>query len=365
MNNQIDKPNLFEPLLLRSLRAKNRIVLSPMCQYSATNGIPDDWHLAALGQRAVGGGGIIFTEATAVEPRGLISKHCLGIYNDKQQAGFEPIVNFINKQDGLPAIQLAHAGRKASTTPPWEGTHPLKNDFGGWKTRGPSQISFGELPLPEMLSIGEIEELAINFGASARRAREVGFQILEIHAAHGYLLHEFFSPLSNHRKDNYGGSFENRTRILHDVVSAVRSEWPSSLPLFVRLSCTDWVEGGWNLDQTISLVNDLVKAKEVDVIDCSSGGIDPSQKIALGAGYQVPFANAVRQETGILTAAVGLITESHQANEIVESRQADLVMFGRAYLADPYLPLRFAAELGFDIKWPNQIARGRSAKVKK
>ncbi|MCP5373400.1 MAG: NADH:flavin oxidoreductase/NADH oxidase [Hyphomicrobiales bacterium] len=351
---------LFRPITFRSVTARNRIALSPMCQYCARDGVPDDWHLAALGQRAVGGGGIVFTEATAVEPRGRISHGCLGLYNDDQQRGFERIARFVAGQGAVPGIQLGHAGRKASVTEPWNGNRPLTADEDPWAAIAPSPVAFDDgYPAPQEMDRATIAQVTDAMAAAVRRAREAGFQVVEVHAAHGYLGHEFLSPLSNRRSDDYGGSLENRTRFVREMAAAARSEWPADLPLFLRLSCTDWVEGGWDLEQSVWLAQQLAAGGEVDLVDCSSGGLHPAQKIALGPGYQAPFAQAVRERAGIATAAVGLITEAAQANAILEAGQADLIMVGRAYLRDPYLPLRFAADLGVDLDWPVQIARGK------
>ena len=352
-------PYLFRPLVIRSVTIKNRIMLSPMCQYSATDGLMNDWHLAHLGARAAGGAGIVFTEAVHTEPIGRITRFCLGLWNDEQRDQMRRVVDFIASQDAIPAIQLGHAGRKASVTRPWEGTRPVPVDAGGWQPIGPSPLPYAAgWPAPAEMTKSMIEEFVEQCADAAARARIAGFRILELHGAHGYLLHQFFSPLSNQRADEYGGSFENRIRLLLETVAAVRTAWPRDLPLFLRLSITDWVEGGWTLEDSIRLCRILKERGDVDLIDCSSGGNDPRQKIPIHPGYQVPFAAAVKQQTGFMTGAVGLIHTPDLAESIVANNQADLVILGRTLLADPVWPLRAAHSLkATTVKWPVQYER--------
>jgi 2,4-dienoyl-CoA reductase-like NADH-dependent reductase (Old Yellow Enzyme family) len=352
-------PFLFRPLTIRSVTIKNRIMLSPMCQYSATDGLMNDWHFAHLGARATGGAGIVFTEAVHTEARGRITHHCLGLWNDEQRDQMRRVVDFIAAQDAIPAIQLGHAGRKASVKRPWEGSKPIPVDHGGWQPIAPSALPFAAgWPTPTAMTKAMIEEFVEQVTDAAARARAAGFRILEIHGAHGYMLHQFFSPLSNQRDDDYGGSFENRIRLLRETVEAVRGVWPQNLPLFLRLSSTDWVEGGWTLDDTIRLCGTLKQSGHVDLIDCSSGGNDPRQKIPIHPAYQVPFAAAVKAQTGFMTGAVGLIHTPDLAESIVANNQADLVVLGRALLADPVWPLRAANALkATTVKWPVQYER--------
>ncbi|MBI3042682.1 MAG: NADH:flavin oxidoreductase/NADH oxidase [Betaproteobacteria bacterium] len=351
-------PHLFNPVAFRSVTARNRIMMSPMCQYCATSGTPDDWHFQHLSARAVGGTGIVFTEATHVEARGRITPHCLGLWNDEQRDAFKRIASFVKSQGAVAGIQLAHAGRKASTKRPWDGGKPLSREEGAWQVIGPSALPFAlEYAVPiemDRKTIGETIEL---FVASARRAREAGFQVLEVHAAHGYLLHSFLSPLSNQRTDEYGGSFDNRIRLLVQTVDAVRGVWPEELPLFVRISCTDWVDGGWNIDDSIRLAGMLKAAGKVDLIDCSSGGLDPRQAIPTSPGYQLFFAESIRRRAGVATAAVGLIHSPDFAEHIVANQHADLVVLGRTLLAEPYWPLRAAKALRAPTPWPRQYER--------
>jgi 2,4-dienoyl-CoA reductase-like NADH-dependent reductase (Old Yellow Enzyme family) len=352
--------SLFSPLALRSVTLRNRIGMSPMCQYSAVDGVANDWHLVHLASRAAGGVGLVLFEATAVEPRGRISPADLGIWSDAQ---VEPLARVVRRVEGHGAaagLQIAHAGRKASTRPPWvQGGTPLPPAEGGWVPVAPSPVPFAEgHPVPVALDEAGIGEVVDAFAAAARRARAAGFRVLEVHAAHGYLLHQFLSPLSNHRQDRWGGSFENRTRLAREVVEAVRREWPEHLPLLVRISCTDWVEGGWDLAQSIELARRL-RPLGVDLVDCSSGGTSPSAKVPLGPGYQVPFAEAVRRDAAVATAAVGLVTSPEQADQIVRSGQADLVLLGRELLREPYFALRAARVLGQDGPWPPQYLRAR------
>ncbi len=349
---------LFQPLTIKNITFHNRIAVSPMCQYSATNGYANDWHLVHLGSRAVGGAALVIVEATAVSPEGRISPGDLGIWNDDHIEPLKRIVNFIHANGSVAGIQIAHAGRKASHSAPWERGIQLATDNGGWKCVAPSPIAFDEgEDAPEELDKQGIQKIINDFKHAAIRAKEAGFKVLEIHAAHGYLMHEFLSPISNNRSDNYGGSFENRIRLLIEVTEAVRAVWPDELPLFVRLSATDWVEDGWSLPETVKL-SAILKEKGVDLIDCSSGGNVMHQKIQLGPGYQVAFAEAIRK-TGILTAAVGLITSSQQAEDILVNNQADMILLGREFLRNPYFPLQAAKELGDDINWPIQYLRAK------
>ena len=349
---------LFSLLQIKSIILKNRIVISPMCQYSAEDGFANDWHLVHLGSRAVGGAGLIIQEATAVSPEGRISPRDLGIWNDEHIEKYRQITAFILSQNAIPGIQLAHAGRKASVSAPWQGNRKLALEEGGWSTVAPSPIRYrNEEALPPLeLDTAGIEKVIADFRAAARRAHEACYKVLEIHAAHGYLLHQFLSPLCNERTDGYGGSFENRTRLLLEVLAAVKEEWPADLPLFVRISGTDWAEGGWNEDDSVQLAG-ILKGKGVDVIDCSSGGAVPYQKIPEGPNYQVPFAEKIKKEAHICTAAVGLITEAYQAEEIVKNGQADLVFFAREALRDPYIGLTFAKDLKTQTHWPKQYER--------
>jgi 2,4-dienoyl-CoA reductase-like NADH-dependent reductase (Old Yellow Enzyme family) len=350
-------PHLFDPLPMRSLTLPHRLVVSPMCQYSSVDGFADDWHFVHLGTRAVGGAALVMTEAAAVSPEGRISPQDLGIYDEGHVAGLARIVRFVHAQQTLAGIQLAHAGRKASTHRPWGGSGAVDRDYGGWQPLAPTDQAFApNYPVPVALSTREIATLVASFRAAAQRALRAGFDVVEIHGAHGYLIHEFLSPLVNTRADAYGGPFDNRIRLCLEIVDAVRSVWPERLPLFVRLSCTDWKDGGWDVDQTVELARRL-KPRGVDLIDCSSGGLVVDQQIAVGPGYQVPFADRVRREASIATGAVGLITTPAQANAIVEQEQADVVLLARELLRDPYFPLRAARELGKEIKWPPQYVR--------
>ncbi len=340
--------HLFEPLSIRDVTFRNRIAVAPMCQYSSQDGYANDWHLVHLSSRAVGGAGLVMTEAAAVEPRGRISPQDLGIWSDGHGEALAKIVALIHNFGAVAAIQLAHAGRKASTAPPWEGGKGVDESQGGWRpVVGPSAIAFDDLPIPEALSIEGIQEITNAFVQAARRSLEAGFKVVEIHAAHGYLLHQFLSPLSNHREDKYGGSFENRTRLLREVVQGVRDVWPERYPLWVRISATDWVDNGWDIEQSVALA-DKLKPLGVDLIDCSSGGSVPSVKIPVGPGYQTPFAERIRREAKILTGAVGMITSPPQADHIIRTGQADVVLLARELLRDPYWPLRAAKQLGHD-----------------
>lgn len=350
---------LFETFSIRSISFPNRLAISPMCQYSAEDGFANDWHLVHLGSRAVGGAGLIIMEATAVVPEGRITPFDLGLWKDEQITALSRITTFIKTQGSVPGIQLAHAGRKASCAAPWHGGKQLADEAGGWQIVAPSAVPFEEgTMLPEEMSVAAIQQLAKDFASAAKRARQAGFEVVEIHAAHGYLLHEFYSPLSNFRKDAYGGSFENRIRFLLEVVAAVQTEWPKELPLFVRISATDWVEGGWSVADSVELAIQLQKAG-VDLIDCSSGGNIGYAKIPVAPGYQVPFASKIRKETGMLTGAVGLITTAEEAEAIIAKEEADLVLIARESLRDPYFPLRAASQLQQDIEWPVQYMRAK------
>jgi 2,4-dienoyl-CoA reductase-like NADH-dependent reductase (Old Yellow Enzyme family) len=349
---------LFSTLNVKNITLKNRIVMSPMCQYSSIDGFSNDWHLVHLGSRAVGGTGLIFTEATAVSPEGRITPGDLGLWKDAHINGLKSIVTFIHLHDAVAGIQLAHAGRKASCSVPREGGTQLDEKQGGWKTVSASDIPFRDGDIaPEALNTEGLMKVISDFKAAAERALSAGFKVVEIHSAHGYLLHEFLSPLSNHRTDEYGGSFENRSRLLRDVIDAVKSVWPDENPLFVRISATDWTEGGWTLEESVKLAY-ILKDKGVDLIDCSSGGNVYNAKIPAGPGYQVPFSEAVRK-TGILTGAVGCITTAGQAELILQEEKADLVFLARELLRNPYFPLLAARELGVDIKWPVQYLRSK------
>jgi 2,4-dienoyl-CoA reductase-like NADH-dependent reductase (Old Yellow Enzyme family) len=351
-------PNLFDPLSIRGLTLPNRIVVSPMCEYSSTNGFANDWHLVHLGSRAVGGAGLVMTEATAVTPEGRISPHDLGIWSDDHIEFLGRVARFIHAQGSVAGIQLAHAGRKASTYRPSDGEGAVPEELGGWvNVVAPSAIPFGgNYPMPQALTQEGIQSVVAAFVAAARRAREAGFRVIEIHAAHGYLISEFLSPLANHRTDEYGGSLENRMRLLIEVVRAVRGAWPESAPLFVRISATDWEEGGWTLDDSVALAKHL-KHSSVDLVDCSSGGNVPPARIPVGPGYQTPFAERIRREAKILTGAVGMITAPAQADHIIRTGQADVAILAREFLRDPYWPLRAARELGYAVPWPIQYVR--------
>jgi 2,4-dienoyl-CoA reductase-like NADH-dependent reductase (Old Yellow Enzyme family) len=351
---------LFSPLTIRDIVLGNRIGVSPMCQYSSHDGLAGDWHLVHLGSRAVGGAGLVFTEATAVSPEGRISPSDLGIWKDEHIDGLRRIVKFVRAQGAEIGIQLAHAGRKASTREPWNGKGEVPVGKGGWTAVAPSAVAFEEgFPQPQELDHAGIQKVVDDFRVAARRAMLAGFKVLEIHAAHGYLIHEFLSPLSNHRRDEYGGSLENRMRLLTEIVDAVRTAWPPVYPVFVRISATDWAAGGWDIDEAVQLAS-VLKERGVDLIDCSSGGLVPHQKIVVGPGYQVAFAERIRKATGILTGAVGLITDAIQAETIIKTGQADLVFLARQMLRDPYFPLRAADELEFkEMYWPLQYQRAK------
>ena len=340
-------PHLFEPLTLKSVTLRNRIGVSPMCQYSSDDGVATDWHLVHLGARATGGAGLVIAEATAVSAEGRITPGDAGIWADKHVEPIARINHFVKAHGAVPGIQLAHAGRKASAARPWEGGTHLGDQEGGWPIMGPSALAFGAplTKVPRAMSAADIARVQAEFVAATKRSLAAGCEWLELHSAHGYLGHEFLSPLSNERTDAYGGSFGNRVRFLLETTRAVRAVWPERLPLTVRLSCTDWVEGGWDLDQSIELSRRL-KAEGVDLIDCSSGGGVPSAKIPLGPGYQVPLAEKIRREAGVATAAVGMITDPKQADAIIRSGQADVVLLAREFLRDPSWPLHAARALG-------------------
>jgi 2,4-dienoyl-CoA reductase-like NADH-dependent reductase (Old Yellow Enzyme family) len=349
---------LFSPFRIREIELRNRIVVSPMCEYSAKDGHPQTWHLVHLGSRAIGGAALVFTEATAVEERGRISSADTGIYEDAHVESWRPIAEFIRSHGAVPGMQLAHAGRKASTAPPWTGGKPVSVQEGGWEPVGPSALAFDAgYTVPRELPAADIAGIVAAFRKSAERALAAGFEVIEIHAAHGYLLHQSLSPLSNTRTDEYGGAFENRIRVTLKVARAVREVWPQRLPLFVRVSATDWKEGGWDLAQTIELARQL-RPLGVDLIDTSSGGLVPGVKIPLGPGYQTGFAEAIRKEAGIATGAVGMISEPTQAETILATEQADLVFLAREMLRDPYWPRRAAKALDAKIKAPVQYERG-------
>ncbi len=349
--------HLFEPLKLRDIVLPNRIGIPPMCQYSAQDGMAAEWHFVHYGSRAVGGAALMIIEATAVTPEGRISQGDLGIWDDKQIEPLSHIAHFARQQGCVAAIQLAHAGRKASVGLGWQAQSALQESEGGWTVVGPSPLSFSaDYAQPRELEIAGIRNVVAQFAAGARRAREAGFQTVEIHAAHGYLLHQFLSPLSNQRLDDYGGGFENRTRLVREVVAAVRTEWPERLPLLIRLSATDWVEGGWSADETVELCR-ILKGLGVDLADVSSAGLVPTAVIPAGPGFQTEFAARVRREAGIASAAVGLITSPAQADHIVRTGQADMVLLGREILRNPYWPLVAAQELGQTTSWPKQYLR--------
>jgi 2,4-dienoyl-CoA reductase-like NADH-dependent reductase (Old Yellow Enzyme family) len=348
---------LFTPLQLRQIVFKNRIFVSPMCQYSCTDGVPTDWHLVHLGSRAVGGAAVVMTEAAAVTPEGRISPEDAGIWNDAQANAWKPIAAFIKAHGAVASIQLAHAGRKASTFAPWRGHGKVEKTQGGWDVVGPSAVAFSEnYPKPHEMSVAEIRATVDAFAAAAKRALAAGFEVPEIHAAHGYLAHEFLSPLSNMRTDAYGGSLENRMRLPLEICAAVRETWPEEWPVFLRISASDWKEGGWDIAQSIAFAK---RAKEtgIDLIDVSSGGNAADAKMTIRPGYQVPFARAIRAEAGIATGAVGLITEPVQAEQVIGDGDADCVFLARALLRDPYWPLHAAQELGLAPAWPDQYKR--------
>jgi 2,4-dienoyl-CoA reductase-like NADH-dependent reductase (Old Yellow Enzyme family) len=352
-------PALFDPITLRHLEIRNRIWVSPMCQYSAEEGLATAWHDAHIGSLATGGTGLIMMEATGVVPEGRISTKCLGLWNDQQGERLEGIVSFAHSQGAKIGIQLAHAGRKGSCQPPWSAEPMAKIGEGGWECVAPSAIAFGgKYPTPRALEISEISELVKSFASAAARAVNSGFDVIEIHAAHGYLFHQFLSPISNIRSDQYGGAFENRIRFLLETTNAIRKVIPDEMPLFVRISASDWLDGGWSIEDSIKLAREL-KNLGVDLIDVSSGGTSAGAPVPVGPGYQVPFATRIRNEAQIPTAAVGLITEPMQANQIIVDGLADAVMMGREFLRNPRWPLFAAAELGAEVNWPPQLIRGK------
>lgn len=349
---------LFSSLRLRGIEFKNRIFVSPMCQYSSEDGLPNHWHLVHLGSRAVGGAALVMAEATAVSPEARISPRDTGIWSDHHARAFQPIAAFIKLQSAVPGIQLAHAGRKASTDVPWRGGKPLEEEGGGWQTIGPSRLAFGNYPMPREMTRQDIESVDAQFAEAARRSLDAGFEVVEIHMAHGYLLHEFLSPLSNFRKDEFGGSLEGRARFPLRIAQTVRRVWPERLPVFVRVSASDWAEGGWDLAQSM-IFSGWLKEVGIDLIDCSSGGLVPGANIPIGPGYQVGFSEAIRKQTGVATGAVGMITEPGQAESILSNGQADAVFLARALLRDPYWPLHAAKQLKADVSWPVQYLRAK------
>jgi 2,4-dienoyl-CoA reductase-like NADH-dependent reductase (Old Yellow Enzyme family) len=353
---------LLSPLDIRNVHLKNRIVVSPMCQYSAEDGFANDWHLVHLGSRAIGGAALIIQEATAVSAEGRISPYDLGIWSDEHIPFLKRITTFIHENGSVAGVQLAHAGRKAGFDKPWRGSKQLPEKEGGWKTFAPSALPHKEGDeAPQALTLEDIEKVKSDFRDATNRCIEAGYKVIELHAAHGYLLHQFLSPLSNQRTDAYGGSFENRIRFVLEVVTVTREVWPAGNPLFVRISATDWADGGWSPEESVKL-SAILKERGVDLIDCSSGGNISYQKIQLSPGYQVPFAESVKNETGILTAAVGLITDAGQAEAILQEGKADLIVMARELLRDPYFPIHAAYELNDEIQWPEQYERARPRK---
>jgi 2,4-dienoyl-CoA reductase-like NADH-dependent reductase (Old Yellow Enzyme family) len=350
---------LFSPFQLRELTFSNRVFVSPMCQYSAEDGVPNEWHLVHYGTRAVGGAGLVMAEATAVSPEGRISPSDLGLWNDEQAREFMPITKFILENGAVPGVQLAHAGRKASTAEPWNGAGPLLPGQGGWTTLAPSSLPFAHgYSTPKEASELEIDMIVKQFVKAAKRALAAGFQVIELHMAHGYLLHQFLSPLTNLRMDDFGGEWEGRARLPLLIAKEVRRVWPEKWPIFVRVSSTDWVDGGWDLKQTIRLAKAL-KLIGIDLIDCSSGGLVHNVKFQTGPGFQVPFAEEIKREAEIATGAVGFITDPHQAEEIISAGKADAVFLARQLLRDPYWPLHAAKALGAEIDWPKQYLRAK------
>ena len=350
---------LFSPIVIKNITLKNRILVSPMCQYSSEDGFANDWHLVHLGSRAIGGAALIFTEATAVSPEGRISSKDLGLWKDEHIAFLKRITEFIEKQGSIPGIQLAHAGRKSSQLPPWEGSKALSKEQGAWQTYAPSALAFKEGDtVPQELTIEEIKKIIQDFQDAVLRAKKAGFKVVELHGAHGYLINEFLSPLSNKRTDQYGSSFENRTRFLLEIIESVRKVWTEENPLFLRISATDWKDGGWTESDSIKLA-ELLKTKTIDLFDCSTGGNSADAKIPVKPLYQLSFAENIKKTTGILTGAVGLITTAKEANTIIEENKADVVLLAREFLRDAYFPRRAAAELGVDISWPIQYERAK------
>ncbi|MDR3609772.1 MAG: NADH:flavin oxidoreductase/NADH oxidase [Ignavibacteriaceae bacterium] len=350
---------LFSPLRIRGIELKNRIAVSPMCQYSSSDGLPTEWHLVHLGSRAVGGAGLIIQEATAVSPEGRISPEDAGIWNDQQADAYKNITNFIISQNSIPGIQLAHAGRKGSTYSPWKGAGEVHKEEGGWQTISPSPVHFAEnYPTPREMDKKDIQMVIGDFGRGAERAIIAGYKLIELHMAHGYLVHEFLSPLSNLRKDNYGGSLDNRCRFAVEIAKEVRETIPKDFPLFARISSSDWVEGGWGIEDSVELSKKLKEAG-VDLIDCSSGGNAPKVLIPTGPGYQIPFSERIKKESGILTGGIGFITSPEQADHIIRTEQADIVLLAREILRNPYWPLHAANVLKADIEWPKQYERAK------
>lgn len=350
---------LLSTITIKDIVFRNRIAVSPMCQYSAVDGYANDWHLVHYGGRATGGAALIIQEATAVSPEGRITPSDLGLYFPDHVDKLKQITAFIREQGAVPGIQLAHAGRKAACSEPWKGGRQLGLKEGGWRTVSSSPLGFNpEDELPAELDSNGIQKVIEDFATAADRALQAGYQVLEIHAAHGYLIHQFLSPLANHRTDAYGGSFENRIRLLLEIIEAVQKRWPQNLPLFVRISVTDWAEGGWNPEEAVRMAL-LLKNRAVDLIDCSTGGMVPYAKIPVGPGFQVPFAARIRNEGGIPTSAVGLITSAQQAEDILTEGSADMIMIGREFLREPYFVLKAASVLGDDISWPRQYLRAK------
>lgn len=350
-------PHLFDSITFRDLMLSNRIVVSPMCQYSSADGFANDWHFVHLASHAVGGAGLVFTEAAAVTPEGRISPEDLGIWSDLHIGALARIVRFVKREGSAAAMQIAHAGRKASAHAPWRGHGAIPLDQSGWQPIAPSALPFAEgFAMPREMTTADIRHTVDAFRQAAIRAHHAGFDLIEIHAAHGYLIHEFLSPITNTRTDEYGGSFDNRIRLCVEVVDAVRAVWPERQPLFMRVSATDWVEGGWDIDEAVELAR-RVSVRGVDLIDCSSGGTVFNATVPMAAGYQVPFAERIRSEASVATGAVGLITTAPHADEIIRSGQADIVLLAREMLRDPYWPLRAARELGYVVPWPAQYLR--------
>ena len=350
---------LLSPIKIRQLEFRNRIVVSPMCQYSAKRGMPNDWHVVHLGSRAVGGAGLVITEATAVSPEGRISPADLGVWNNEQVTAFRRITDFMKSQGAIPGIQIAHAGRKASTKIPWEGEGWIAEDNGGWQTMAPSAIPFdNNYSHPKEMTVDDVKMVVFQFRDAAKRSLDAGFKVAEIHAAHGYLLHQFLSPLSNHRNDEYGGSLENRLRFPLEVAKVVREVWPEELPVFIRISATDWAEGGWDLKQSVEFAKCLTEIG-IDLIDTSTGGLVPRVKIPVAPGYQLPFAETIRREANIMTGGIGLITTADQAEQVLANEQADVVVIAREFLRDPYFPLHAAKILGDDPQYPIQYLRAK------
>lgn len=350
---------LFSAFQLRETVFKNRIFVSPMCQYSAIDGLANPWHLVHYASRAVGGAGLVMLEATGVCPEGRITPHCLGLWSDAQVEALRPIVDFIKQQNAVPAIQIGHAGRKASCAAPWDSGSYLPVGAGGWQTVAPSALALSsDHALPMALTIADIENIEVLFVAAAQRALDAGFEVLELHSAHGYLLHEFLSPITNQRKDDYGGSLENRCRLPLRIAKLLREFWPQDKPVFVRISATDWVDGGWDLAQSIQLSRWL-KQLGIDLVDCSSGGLVLDAQVPVGAGFQTGFSAAIRAQANLATSAVGLITSAMQAEHILVTEQADAIFLARELLRDPYWPLHAAHELGEDVIWPAQYVRAK------